>query len=494
MPNRGVIIDRNGVVLAHNYSRYTLEINAAARSATSSATIDELARSSRSSRATASASEAPRGESKNFESLPIRTRLTDEEVARFAVNRYRFPGVEIKARLFRQYPYGRDSPRTCSATSAASTTTTSSGSRPTECSANYKGSDYIGKVGVEPCYERELHGTTGVEEVEVDAGGRGVRTLARTPPDLGQQPRADARHQAAGGRRARVRRSSAARWSRSSRRPATCSRSCPSRASTRTSSSTASTRELGGANNVPDKPLINRPLPAPIRRARRSSRSWRWRRSSSASARRDYTISDPGFFSFPGVAHRFRDDKPGGHGAVDMYKSIVVSCDTYYYGSRTTPTSTRCTASCRSSASARRPASTSRASSAGCCRRANGSASASAAASEQKWYPGDTSRVGIGQGYNSHAAAARARDRDARQRRRRLPAAPREATSSDARTGETRAIEPQPTAHASTLQARTWVAAREARDGRRQQGRRHRGARRARAPRTPTAARPAPRR
>ena len=183
VPNRGVIRDRNGIVLAQSYSAYTLEIQPS-RVRSLDETIDALAEI---------VEIAPRDrkrfrklleESKNFESLPIRTRLSDDEVARFAVNRYRFPGVEIKARLFRQYPFGelashvvgyigrindRDLVRIDEWGDAA----------------NYKGSDYIGKVGVELSYERELHGTTGVEEVEVDAGGRAVRTLSRAAPASG---------------------------------------------------------------------------------------------------------------------------------------------------------------------------------------------------------------------------------------------------------------------------------------------------------------------
>ena len=103
VPNRGVIMDRNGIVLATNYSAYTLEITPS-KVPDLEGLIDELA---------TVIEIAPRDrrrfrklleETKRFESLPIRNRITDDEIARFAANRYRFPGVEIKARLFRQYP------------------------------------------------------------------------------------------------------------------------------------------------------------------------------------------------------------------------------------------------------------------------------------------------------------------------------------------------------------------------------------------------------
>src|SRR6202040_1663646 len=112
-------------------------------------------------------------------------RLSDEEVARFAVNRYRFPGVEIKARLFRQYPFGEVASHVTGYISRINDKDVERIDSWNE-TANYKGSDYIGKVGVELAYERELHGTTGWEEVEVDAGGLAVCNLLRTPAYFGK--------------------------------------------------------------------------------------------------------------------------------------------------------------------------------------------------------------------------------------------------------------------------------------------------------------------
>jgi len=105
VPNRGLILDRNGVVLASNYSAYTLEITPS-KVEDLEETIEGLAQvvdiQPRDRRRFKKLLE----ESRNFESLPIRTRLTDIEVARFSAQRYRFPGVDVKARLFRSYPYG----------------------------------------------------------------------------------------------------------------------------------------------------------------------------------------------------------------------------------------------------------------------------------------------------------------------------------------------------------------------------------------------------
>jgi penicillin-binding protein 2 len=180
VPNRGVITDRNGVVLAQSYSAYTLELTPS-RIKNLDATIDELAQIVDIQPRDRKRFRKLLEESKNFETLPIRNRLSDEEVARFAVNRYRFPGVEIKARLFRQYPFGEVASHVIGYIGRINDKDIERIDGWDE-TANYKGSDYIGKVGIELSYERELHGTTGVEEVEVDAGGRAVRTLSRTAP------------------------------------------------------------------------------------------------------------------------------------------------------------------------------------------------------------------------------------------------------------------------------------------------------------------------
>ncbi len=183
VPNRGLILDRNGVVLATNYSAYTLEItpskvaNLDETIAALEKVIDIQLRDKRRFKRL-------REESKNFESLPIRTRLTDEEVARFAAQRFRFPGVDIKARLFRSYPFGELGSHVVGyigrINQAEKETIENS-----EDEGNYRGTDYIGKLGVEQSFEQQLHGTTGVDQVETSAGGRAVRKLATNPAKPG---------------------------------------------------------------------------------------------------------------------------------------------------------------------------------------------------------------------------------------------------------------------------------------------------------------------
>src|SRR5260221_12939368 len=176
VPNRGIILDRNGEVLAANYSAYTLEITPSKVASVESA-IDELATIIDVSAMDRRRFKKLQEESTNFESLPIRTRLTEEEVARFAVNRFRFPGFEIKARLFRSYPQGEVASH---AIGYIGRINDADVKRIDEqnLTAHYKGTDHIGKLGIEGAYEKELHGETGSEQVEIDAGG----ARARAPP------------------------------------------------------------------------------------------------------------------------------------------------------------------------------------------------------------------------------------------------------------------------------------------------------------------------
>ena len=183
VPNRGLILDRNDIVLASNYSAYTLEVTPS-RVASLEQTIEELSQimdiSTRDRRRFKKLLE----ESKNFESLPLRTRLSDEEVAKFAAQRFRFSGVDIKARLFRNYPYGELASHVVGYIGRINPAEKERLDDSDE-QANYRGTEYIGKLGVEQSFEAQLHGTTGVDSVETSAGGRAMRRLASSPAITG---------------------------------------------------------------------------------------------------------------------------------------------------------------------------------------------------------------------------------------------------------------------------------------------------------------------
>ena len=177
VPNRGLILDRNGVVLATNYAAYTLEITPS-KVANLSDTIDALAEVVDIHQRDRRRFKRLMDESRNFDSLPIRTRLSDEEVARFSVQRYRFPGVDVKARLFRSYPLGEVASHAIGYIGRINQTEKAQIQESEDDEANYRGTEYIGKLGIEQSYEAQLHGLTGVEQLETSAGGRAIRRLS----------------------------------------------------------------------------------------------------------------------------------------------------------------------------------------------------------------------------------------------------------------------------------------------------------------------------
>ena len=184
VPNRGQILDRNGVVLATNYSAYTLEITRA-KVTDLEETIDELSQLIEITARDRRKFKRLMDDSKSFESIPIRSRLSDEEVARFAAQRYRFPGVDVKARLFRTYPQ-RDIASHIVGYISRINEREKEEIEDWEDSSNYRGTEVIGKVGVEKSYEKALHGQTGWEEMETSAGGHAVRKLGSRPATPGE--------------------------------------------------------------------------------------------------------------------------------------------------------------------------------------------------------------------------------------------------------------------------------------------------------------------
>jgi penicillin-binding protein 2 len=183
-PSRGVIYDRQNMVLAHNFSAYTLEITPSKTGAKVDEVIDRLGEIVAIEPGDRKRFRKLLAESKNFESIPIRNLLTEEEAARFAVNRYRFPGVEVKARQFRQYPFGAGFSHVVGYIGRIGEKDQAH-LEEEGLAANYKGTDHIGKLGIEARYEPWLHGRTGIEKVETDSGGRAVRLLSRSAPVAG---------------------------------------------------------------------------------------------------------------------------------------------------------------------------------------------------------------------------------------------------------------------------------------------------------------------
>jgi penicillin-binding protein 2 len=398
-PNRGLILDRSGIVLARNYSGYTLEIFPR-KVKSVERTIDEVAELIEIQPRDRARFKKLLAETRNAESLPIRTRLTDEEVAKFAANRYRYNGtVEIKARLFRQYPFDDLGSHVLGYMGRINQADQAK-LEEDGVDANYRGTDYIGKSGIEASYQHELHGTTGFEQVEIDAAGRGIRTLSRTPSQPGNNVALtlDLRLQ------------QVAENAFGERRGAVVALE-PS-----TGAVLAFVSKPGfdpnyfvdgidpqywsELNTSIDRPLYNRAIAgtyppgstfkpfmalAALELGKRTPRS---------------TIHDPGYFIFGD--RRFRDSKPGGNGVVDLYKSIVVSSDTYYYMLANEMGIDAIAGYMKNFGFGTRTGIDLQGELPGVLPSPEWKQKRFRRPEQQRWYPGETISIGIGQGYNSY--------------------------------------------------------------------------------------------
>ncbi|OYY95115.1 MAG: penicillin-binding protein 2 [Hydrogenophilales bacterium 28-61-23] len=329
-PSRGVIYDRQSTVLAHNFSASTLEITPS-KAGKLDDTVNRLAEIVAIETSDRKRFKKLLAESKNFESIPIRNLLTEEEAARFSVNRYRFPGVEIKARQFRQYPLGAGFSHVVGYIGRI-------GEKDQQrlidegLDTNYKGTDHIGKLGIEARYEAWLHGRTGIEKVETDSGGRAVRVLSRTAPIAGHNIylHLDAKlQQVAEEVFGDYRGALVALDPRNGGVLTLVSKPGFDPNLFVDGIDSATWHEL---NTSPDRPLVNRALRG-VYPPGSTIKPFMGLAGVELGVRTpSYTISDPGYFALSGSSHRYRDWKKDGHGMVDLKRSITISCDTYYYG------------------------------------------------------------------------------------------------------------------------------------------------------------------
>lgn len=326
-PRRGEILDRNGVVLARNYRDYTLEV-VPANVKDMDALLRELDRIVYISPYQRRRFEQALGQSGRYASVILRNNLSDLEASWFAAHAYKFPGVELKARWVREYPQGQSAAHVVGYVGRLSEADMTRLEEDGEL-GNYRGTHSIGKKGIEKTWERTLHGRTGVEEVEVTASGRPVRTLRRTDPipgsdlmlslDIGLQKIAEA--QFAGKRGALV-----------AIEPGTgevlAFVSAPSFDPNLfvDGIDVESWREL---NESPDYPLINRPLYStyPIGSTYKPFVALAALELGVRSA--TLRIPDPGYYELGG--QRFRNAAGAVYGPTDMHRAIVVSSDTYFY-------------------------------------------------------------------------------------------------------------------------------------------------------------------
>jgi penicillin-binding protein 2 len=328
-PNRGLILDRNDRILAENYSAYTLELTRA-QTGNLEATLAAVGTLIEITPGQLRRFRRLLSESHEFETIPLKSKLTDEEVAIVAANRYRLPGVEVKARLFRNYQAGPGMAHVLGFIGRINDRDLKQ-LRDDGREQNYKGSAHIGKTGLEQSYETLLHGRTGFDQMETDASGRAVRMLSRIPPVPGKDLRLhlDAELQAVaehafgdylGGLVA---------------------------LDPNTGGVLALVSKPGfdpnlfvdgidpetwkALNESPDRPMVNRALRG-IYPPGSTIKPFMALAGLELGLRKPSdSINDPGFFSLPNSRHQYRDWKRGGHGVVDLRRSISQSCDVYYY-------------------------------------------------------------------------------------------------------------------------------------------------------------------
>ncbi|MGB6976725.1 MAG: penicillin-binding protein 2, partial [Gammaproteobacteria bacterium] len=324
-PNRGLIFDRNGVLIAENIPIFSLDlipnhiknINAAISALQEIITItpediQAFRKALRQHRA--------------FELIPLKMKLTEAEVAKFYLNQYRYPGATISARLFRNYPFGD----TLSSVLGYVGRISDQDLQIID-TTNYSASNYIGKTGAEKTYESELHGTVGYQQVEMDASGHVVRTLKRIPPIGGDNLYLSidsslqiAAEQALGDNDGTV----VVVQPRTGQVLAMVSK--PSydpnlfvRGITPT--------EFKELQTNPDHPLYNRAIRGQFPIGSTIKPYMALEGLGSGAIDTKFTITDPGWFMLPNSAHVYHDWMKHGHGRVNVLKAIIVSCDTFFF-------------------------------------------------------------------------------------------------------------------------------------------------------------------
>ncbi|WP_126453059.1 penicillin-binding protein 2 [Sulfuriflexus mobilis] len=322
-PTRGLIYDRNGVLLAENIPSFSLELTPEQVSnmddtlsrlrkiiAISDEDIEHFLRLIKQKR--------------RFDSVPLRFRLNEEEVARFAVNRYRFPGVDIEARLIRYYPRGKLGVHVIGYVGRIDETELQRIDN-----ANYSATTHIGKLGVERSYEDILHGQVGFQEAEVNAQGRTLRILNETPaiPGKNLYLNIDIEMQALADRAlGKYRGSIVAMAPKSGEVLTLLSKPGYDPNPFVTGIDNKSYQALRTSK---DKPLFNRSLLGQYPPGS-TVKPFIGLAGLEAGLGKQSTFC-PGWYELQGDDHRYRDWKKQGHGETDLDVAIVESCDVYFY-------------------------------------------------------------------------------------------------------------------------------------------------------------------
>ena len=324
---RGEIFDRHGNIIARNGSAFALEVEPH-KVPNLEETLQFLSTLVKIDELDLRRFRRLKNELRKFDTIPLRPTLNDAEVARLVVHLHRLPGVSVNVRSMRYYPHGDSSSHLLGHIGRISKRDRERIEQ-SEQASSYFGTSHIGKLGLEQAYEGELRGQTGFDRMEITAGGRMVRSLARRLPVPGRNLRLSIDgelqrivEQAYGKRRGALVAIAPdtgevlAFVSMPNFNPALFIDGIDS-------------TTWDALNSSPDKPLLNRPLRGTYPPGSTYKPFMAIAALESGMRKPDDTINDPGFFMFGN--HKFRDSKPEGNGIVDLKKSIVVSSDTYYY-------------------------------------------------------------------------------------------------------------------------------------------------------------------
>ncbi|MFI4919531.1 MAG: penicillin-binding protein 2 [Legionellales bacterium] len=325
-PPRGVILDRNGVLLAENIPVYVLEIIpehvkdikktlANLQQLIPSISSDDIDTFNRA-----------KLQNRSFIPIPIKLKLTQEEVAVFAINQYRFSGVSIKARLMRHYPLGEMTAHILGYVSRINLQELKSVN-----ATNYRATNFIGKAGIEKYYEDTLHGKVGYQMVETDVSGRTLRVINKLNPHSGTKIylSIDTRLQKAAydalqGKRGAV----VVINSRNGEILAMLS--SPS-FDPNIFVGGVSTKDYKILSNTLQKPLFNRAVRGVYPPASTIKPFVGLAGLDAGFINTTSELYDPGKYKLPTARHVYRDWKKTGHGMVNFKRAITVSCDTFFY-------------------------------------------------------------------------------------------------------------------------------------------------------------------
>lgn len=325
-PPRGIILDRNGVILADNIPIYALELIPEHIK-----DIEKTLKALQKLLPSISESDVKnfyraKRQNRNYDSIPLKLHLSQEDVATFSLNQYRFKGVYIKARLMRHYPLKE----------AAAHVIGNVGRINTEelqhvDSTNYRATNFIGKTGIEKFYEEELHGQIGYQQVETDASGKVIRTISKQVPISGAKLylTLDSRLQKEAHRLLNGRRGSVVVMT-AKKGDILAMASSPS-FDPNLFVNGISSKDYQNLANSPDRPLYNRAVRGQYPPASTIKPFIGLAGLEKGVITAETQIYDPGWYRLPNVKHPYRDWKHTGHGVVNLKRAIMVSCDTYFY-------------------------------------------------------------------------------------------------------------------------------------------------------------------